>query len=172
MEIGDIIQFGFYGGEPLEFEVKDIFDNTALLVSKNIIEVKDFETESPDYYESKLRQWLNNEFFNIAFNDEEKEKIQIYFDDDRVCMLNDEEYEEYFPDTDKIKLLTAHASNELAKIMTDSFFEDDEYAPESPWFYRVRSENAFLYVNDEGMIMENDEYNPIFGIVPSLLIEI
>ncbi len=82
---GDVVKLGFYeqdgytydGSEPIEWEILSINDGKALLLSKYILDCKMYNEEHADVsWEScDLRKWLNGEFYNTAFSDEEKKMI-------------------------------------------------------------------------------------------------
>ena len=83
---GDIITFGTYeqdnvtenGAEPIEWIVVDVFDGKATLLSKHGLDAKPFHEDGSKgiYWEDcSLRSWLNSEFFEIAFDEKEREQI-------------------------------------------------------------------------------------------------
>ena len=83
-EIGDIVLFGHYqqgqGMDPIEWFVLDIKNNTILLISKYVLEYKQYYEKNygdVTWETSPLRYWLNNEFLKSAFNKEENAVIQI-----------------------------------------------------------------------------------------------
>ena len=63
--------------KPIEWIVLDIQDERALLLSKNILDTQQYNTEQvPTTWEtSSIRSWLNHTFLNQAFTSEEQEKI-------------------------------------------------------------------------------------------------
>lgn len=85
LEAGDIIVYGSYeqdgdknnGPEPIEWEVLDVDDNRALLVSRYVLDCQPYN----DYYGSitwkycSLRKWLNSKFLKTAFTAEERVRI-------------------------------------------------------------------------------------------------
>lgn len=77
-KVGDTVTFGTYEKEEVEWQVLAKEDNRVLVITKNIIECKQYNTEYTDVtWEScTLRKWLNNDFYNKAFSDEEKASIQ------------------------------------------------------------------------------------------------
>ena len=84
VKAGDNIKFGSYYSkddktlEPLKWDILDIKDGKALIITHNIIDTIVFEiNESNNYEKSSIRKWLNNDFYNTAFNAEEKKKIQL-----------------------------------------------------------------------------------------------
>ena len=83
--VGDIIYLGKYsydgveenGAEDICWTILDIQHGKALILSKYIIAEKTYtaDNKSPDWESSDLRKWLNKEFFDGAFTDEEKKLI-------------------------------------------------------------------------------------------------
>ena len=177
-QIGDTIKFGNYGGEPIEFEVKDIINGNALLVSKNIIECGKFDEDTTNWNDCELRKWLNNEFYNTAFNDEEKAKIQTYSTtNDKVFLLSKDECEKYFPtEESRIKVLTKQASKSLDILLYKEIWDNEEdYATGETWFYWLRSAYSSDYVNSvhiNGDFDQTDPYMIHYGLVPALIVKI
>ena len=73
--------------KPIEWIVleKNKEDGTAVLLSKYAIDAKPYNTmpeniadsdRNAKWEKSTLRNWLNNEFYNTAFNEQEKESIE------------------------------------------------------------------------------------------------
>ena len=69
--------FGKYKYTPIEWQIIAYKDNKALLFSKYILDNKVFNNESEcnNWSDSSLRDWLNNDFYNKSFTDEEKKSI-------------------------------------------------------------------------------------------------
>ncbi|MBP3200076.1 MAG: hypothetical protein J6M39_00290 [Lachnospiraceae bacterium] len=104
--------------KPIEWIVLDKKDNSALLISKYILDCKAFDyvdTEKIDsidenikdnfkycdWSKSSLRKWLNNEFLNDIFSTDEQDKVLFTHlhdtnTDDKIFCLNEEEYVKYF----------------------------------------------------------------------------
>ena len=82
----DIVTFGSYPQkdiagnkkEPIEWFVLDKKNNKALLLSKYIIDCKSFNDNgaSTTWEKCSLRKWLNENFYDNAFDNEEKNSIQ------------------------------------------------------------------------------------------------
>lgn len=82
---GDSIFFGSYeqdndisnGKEYIEWLVLAKEDNRALLISKYALDSKEYNTENKDitWETCSLRNWINNDFLNEAFNTEEQARI-------------------------------------------------------------------------------------------------
>ncbi len=135
---GDILIFGSYYNkddktkEPLMWDILEEKDGKVLIVTHNIIDSKAFDTNnSNNYKKSSIRQWLNNDFYNNAFNELEK-KILVssiidnslestgYDDnkyicentDDKVFLLSIKEVDTYFDDAfSKKSIVTPYAEN-------------------------------------------------------------
>lgn len=84
-EVGDIVVIGSYeqdnvldnGTEPLEWIVLEVQEDKAWLMTKYCIDQVIFYPERVPMYwgKSDLRAWMNGEFFETTFTDEEKEII-------------------------------------------------------------------------------------------------
>ena len=66
------------GKEPIEWVVLDENENGILLMSKYVLDsVRYNKTNIPITWEAcTLRSWLNNDFYDVAFSEEEKSRIQ------------------------------------------------------------------------------------------------
>ena len=86
VSVGDIIIFGSYeqdnvtsnGKEAIEWEVLDVQDGEALIISKYALDAKPYnqELQSVTWETCTLRKWLNDDFYNTAFSSADKLKIQ------------------------------------------------------------------------------------------------
>ncbi len=80
---GDTVFFGRYpqSGEadPIEWTVLDARDGKAMLISRYLLDMKVYyhTTERVNWESCPLRQWLNNDFRNAAFSDEEQSAILL-----------------------------------------------------------------------------------------------
>lgn len=82
---GDVIKFGQYpfydDGEDkaIEWQVLEKNDNQIFVVSRYGIDFKRYNDQNVNvtWETCSLRKWLNHEFLNTAFSDEEKNKIAI-----------------------------------------------------------------------------------------------
>ncbi len=85
VKIGGSVTLGSYeqdndlstNSESIEWLVLDIQDGKALLISKYALDAQPFNTEGTNvtWETCTLRTWLNNDFYNKAFTDVEKEVI-------------------------------------------------------------------------------------------------
>lgn len=145
--VGDVITFGKYeqdnnlsnGSEEIEWIVLDKKDGKLLLLSKWALDNKsvcDGPYDSAIWETSKIRLWLNNDFYNAAFSTEEQDNIftsqitnedggpfyqsssegdiEYYVDggndtEDKVFLLSQDEIETYISAEDRICFATDYA---------------------------------------------------------------
>ena len=125
-KIGDTIQFGRYFFEnekdtrPIEWIVLDNKNDELLLLSNRCLDVIHYfdQTIPWDYLgtiaweNSHLRNWLNDEFYNQAFREKEKQRIvetMIVTDEtldpalhrNKLFILSQSQIEEFLPDREK-----------------------------------------------------------------------
>ena len=172
-ELNDIVKFGRYeqdnddsnGKEAIEWNVVTKEGNRVLLISDKILDYQPYSTGNEleggatyseetfvSWKDAHLRSWLNNDFYNIAFNEDEKGKLLNVLlttenkgglpscqTNDNVFILSAEEFEEI---SDKATIGTL---NQLAT----------EYAKESR-----RYEDCWnsCYTRDQ------EPYNGLFGL--------
>ena len=115
-DVGDVVTFGKYeqngvsddGKEPIEWVVLDEDEESLLLISRYCLDCKPYNEERNNisWQDSSLRAWLNGDFYNTAFSDEEKAGIveteylaELYdsaFITDNVFMLSSLEAKQYY----------------------------------------------------------------------------
>ena len=86
IKAGDTVSFGNYeqdgnegnGKEEIEWEVLDVNENGALLISKNVLDCVPYNTDykGVTWETCSLRNWLNGEFYDEAFSETEKDFIR------------------------------------------------------------------------------------------------
>lgn len=76
--------FGSQNGEPLSWFIVDDDDDYQLLFSEKVIDVVLFDQKESvkDFTESSLCDYLNSDFVNITFSNDEKEKLAFINDTD------------------------------------------------------------------------------------------
>lgn len=112
LRIGQTIQFGHYeqdgdtenGEEAIEWQVLDIRNGNALIISRNALAASKFKSSASGakWETSQIREWLNGEFIETVFTQDERNAIQTtlidnYLNDD-IFLLSAEEAETYFAD--------------------------------------------------------------------------
>lgn len=104
------------GQEPIEWIILDKDDDRMLLISKYILDAQYYyeintSAEKIGWEDSTVRTWLNTDFYNTAFGEEEKKYIPLSKiisswrntsiteeTDDYVFLLSNDEVEAYFDD--------------------------------------------------------------------------
>ena len=95
------VEFGSYPQtangdiQAIEWQILAKEENKMLVISKYAIEAKRFDVSSNDWKNSEIRQWLNGDFYNNAFSEQEKKNINS-FNGDNVFLLSMEEASKYF----------------------------------------------------------------------------
>ena len=141
---GDIISFGHYeqdnnvknGNEDIEWIVLDVQGDKCYLLSSCILDGKKFNEKEtgarPSWKTSAIRKWLNNDFINQAFSDEEKDAIvcssikssdwlQAYspeYSEDYIFLMSFDEISDYFSDVEIIP----YAISDYAKENGNPFY--------------------------------------------------
>ena len=106
--VGDYVEFGNYPQtvngdiQPIEWQVLAKENNKMLVISRYGLEAKRFDGGSNSWKNSEIRKWLNGDFYNKAFTDQEKNSVSS-FNGDNVFLLSKEEAEKYFANSDARK---------------------------------------------------------------------
>ena len=185
---GDILKFGSYPYEedgtskPIEWIVLDIdAKGNALLLSKYALDNVEYnETDTDVTWEtSTIRHWLNKDFFNKAFNEEEKKKIaETYIENndnldyltkggnatkDRIFLLSIEEVHKYL----RSKEIRKAIPTPYAKTVNGGRLSTDADTGGSCWWwlrspgidqYTAADVNTDGYVFSDGHFVYNDYY--------------
>ncbi len=153
--VGDIVEFGSYQGVPIEWIVLDVEENSALVLSQQALDCMFYSGEKAGttWADSSIRQWLNEEFYKCAFDDDERKQIKLqnvdnetysYYDRDSIVVVNQyesvneqetEDYifclsgaevEQYYPiEQDEDSFVTIYTNEERVCYLSD--FAKDKY---------------------------------------------
>ncbi len=140
-QIGNTVLFGTYeqdndtsnGKEPISWIVIDEEDGNVLLLTEKILDAatnwndEDVDLNSFNWIDSSLRQYLISNFYNEAFNEDEKNRIcpmHIVVGDkevtDDISLLSESDYENYLQKSDyKTAKITRYSYN-LGMAVTNS----------------------------------------------------
>jgi hypothetical protein len=102
-KVGNIVTLGNFVG-PIEWQVLEVKDNKALLLSKHILLRMRFDNnDSGTWKTSSLRHFLNGKFYENCFTKSEKSAIIQRFNEvnsgdteDKLYLLSVEEVNKYF----------------------------------------------------------------------------
>lgn len=161
IEVGSSIRFGAYeqdndltnGKEPIEWQVLEVRENKALLISKYGLDYQQYNTEYTNitWEDSTLRKWLNRDFLKDAFSITEQDCILIttvtadknpeYDTDpgnateDKIFILSVEEAYNYFPsDEDRCCEATTYA--EMARTRRNGAGTRNPITTNFSWWLR------------------------------------
>ena len=158
----DVLYLGSYdqdrdasnGKEPIEWYVLDKKDGKALLTTKYTIDNQKFNSVLTDtsWERSTIRKWLNSDFFNNAFSDEEK-KIILTSTIDNTQVDKNVEWKMYDadPTEDKVFLLSY---NEYFKYLQ----LDEERNPEATSYANVEGSNWWILLRSPGKNQKEVRY--------------
>ena len=157
-----------YSLESIPQLFKDVLEKNgdkALVISKYILDVMqyndEFQVVSWEY--CSLRKWLNDDFYNCAFTDEEQQKICTSTIDninDEVILLSEAGVNMYFlSDDDRICKKTEYASSRLANV-NSWWLREPGYLP-----------NYSKSVNRDGRV-GNSIVTKTLGVRPAMWIKI
>ncbi|MGN0629576.1 MAG: DUF6273 domain-containing protein [Oscillospiraceae bacterium] len=156
-EIGDIIYFGSCeqdndlrnGSEAISWFILCKTDDSIMVVSEKILyylPYNDGKSQRITWEECSLRTWLNSEFLNIAFSDEEKNQINqviINNDDNPVYGTEGGNNTE-----DKIFLLSCEEAEQYTKLRNYSLIEETPYS-------RADGLERYGYINDNYVFLRS-----------------
>ncbi len=169
-QVGDYVTFGSYpqtksgtDDTPIEWLVLENDGETALLISRYALDCQPYNSQYADatWEQSTLRSWLNDEFYNRAFNEDEKKiilKSDVSADKnpkystnpgnatkDNVFLLSIAEVEKYFAnDEARMCAATEYASKQGADI-SDSHRVDGK---EGCWWWLRSPGDRSAYAAD------------------------
>ena len=197
--VGDIVYFGKYeqdndasnGAEDIEWIVLARAKDYYLVVSKYALDCKPYDEkfESVTWQTSSLRNWLNNDFLNKAFTEEESNQIptvQVAADEnpnystnpgvatsDKIFLLSIKEAEQFFA-TDNARRCAPTAYAKAQGVYTNSNYQTSSGEAACWWWLRSPGGNqataADVY-HDGGVVYYGDDVNFANGSVrPALWI--
>ena len=158
------------GAEAIEWIVLDVHDGKALLISRYGLDARAFEpngTQYPTWEKSNIRSWLNSDFLNTAFTEEEQAAIETVTistppcDDisggadtrDKIWLLSYEEAKQYF--ADKLARRTAPTKYAVAQGAYQSKSDMKDGAGCCYWWLRSPgfSDDCASVVATDGLIV-------------------
>lgn len=145
--------------EPIEWTVLDKTDGKKLIVTKYAIDSVPYNNnlESTTWDKSDIRKWLNSEFYNLAFDEEEKRKIvltKIYAQENpnhpnNTNIGNDTE--------DNVFLLSYQEVTKYFQNENDRLLKSTKYAV-SKGCYTNASGNVAWWTRSAGLTETSPEY--------------
>lgn len=181
LKIGQIINFGNYAGEKIEWEVLEINDENVVLVSKKILDTMIFDNAVSKWENSKICLWLNNEFYNEAFNKEERRQMIPYIDENeynktqkKVFLLSKDEVLRYYKtEKERVKYSTNYAKKR--GLITESGNKNNKqiYNDSACWWTRTENEEYIIFgIGSRGLLNLNYIEMKGLGVVPTIKLRI
>lgn len=173
-DVGDKVCFGSYeqdnnfrnGNENIEWVVLEKENESVLLISDKALDCQPYNDtyKNVNWEMCSLRKWINDTFYNTAFNTEEQMKIkdtEVLSDGkstvDKVFLLSAYEAKSYFADDEKRKCIPTAYAKAQGAFISDSHKPSNGGEPTCWWWLRTSGENqleaAFVY--GEGLISNN-----------------
>ena len=175
LTVGSTVKFGLYdmdgsifnGKEEIEWQVLDVDGSKALLISKYALADKPYhkQKEAVTWEACSLRKWLNDKFYQKAFGEDHKRRINVtkviadknpQYDtltgsvtNDTVFLLSINEAEKYFKTNESRECKMAKYANES----TDYSYHNAE------WWLRTTGKDleCAAYVDSCGSIRNSGE---------------
>ena len=170
---GGEIEFGFdpHRGS-IKWKVLEVKDDRALIISKGILREMVFDEKPEDsnyvplWENSILRKWLNEDFLNSYFTDEEKKRVLVTNNPNNNLTKYDKSVVEAHATDDKVFL--------LSKDEAASYFpkDEDRCCEGCLWLLRTTNPYFAVAVGYKGEISENNNCQPddYCGIRPAMWI--
>ncbi len=179
--------------EPISWTILNESNGTALILCDMIIDSQQFDYDGSDYNdyaESTIRKWLNETFYNTAFNDLQKEIILTTMVDnsvastgyssnsyacedteDKVFLLSYKELTTYLTtNASRMKKTTDYAKSQGADTSTSPSYLGNGFwwlrSPNDYQSYYARGVGGSGYVNDYSVGITGG------GVVPALQIQL
>ena len=151
---GDIVTLGEYeqdnnssnGSEPIRWRVLKATNDSTMLISQQALDMRPFNDsrKAVTWETSSLRTWLNDDFYNAAFNEGEKmfikeTALENAEDEDKVFLLSSNEAMSLFSGDDSRKT----SNTEYAVRNTDPYYKKFCF-----WWLRSRSSDRSTEIAD------------------------
>ena len=188
---GDIIKFGNYMGEPIEWQVLEVQNNIALIVSKHILDFMPYHDGWPgtSWEECSLRRYLNGGFIDRAFGDKGKSlihqveiknnynnEIDITRNDnigDRVFCLSEDEVMTYFSDRDSRRAKVTNYAKKKVKRSKRKYYMDVKSNTGDYWLRTLKGDNmCAMRVTTYGDLLDGRSVGLQHGIRPALYLNL
>lgn len=171
------ITFGSYPqsdpkvAEPIEWLILKSENNKALLLSDKVLHIMWFDKESSDFEKSDVYNWLNGHFYNTAFSETEKSRMEnVIGTNAKVSLLSYKEVTEALP----AESLRRRPITNVVKRFKKGF---DKKTGMGNWMLRTPSNRyknmpAIQVVGPKGDIDPLGVNLPCYGVVPAIIIRL
>ena len=168
--VGDMVNFGRYPQtatgdvQDIEWRVLAVDGDKVLAISRYGLDAKRFDDNSSEWDDSEIRGWLNGEFYNSSFNDDEK-GIITSSNPSKVLLLDKKEAEEYFDSNEDRKCApTGYAEANNASVSDGCCWW---------WLLSPYYDHRVYYVSiDGGVIVSDGVFDNNGSVRPALWINL
>ena len=140
--------------EPIKWRILEEKDGKLKLLCESIIDVRIFDKNTQHYLNSGIRTWLNEEFFNSAFDPDQQEKILEEYVDmsyQSAGAPNTPEYEGESGRDDRIALIsTRELRNKSYGFADNSGIFDDARMRLASDYVRATASEYGIGIGDDG----------------------
>ena len=178
--VGDYVIFGTYtkkdgNVEDIEWLVLEQSENKKLIISKEPVANKAFDESGNGFAtwsKSTIRQWLNNDFYNTAFQKYKRNIISETAVSASKSPNCNWEYDYNETTQDKIFLLSIDEAQKYFKSDADRICKQGTHA--ITWFLRTPGKNKYgiSCVENDGSIGSGNATAPAIAIRPAMWIDL
>lgn len=161
----DVFQYGIY-----HWKILKKYDDCILVISEDIIDARPYHEkwEEITWEDCTLRKWLNQEFYEMAFNEYEKEqisKVHIQIENNTDCLDKTTLTESYI--TDKIFLLSIE---DIKDEKISEIILNEKKLNSDLWWLRSPGNTGFCasIIDDRKMSESGFDVHNILGVRPAL----
>lgn len=157
LEINDVFEFGNYeqdgneenGKEPVEWSVIAKEHDKVLVISNKVLDLKEYYYGYPEnvtWENSSLRKWLNSDFLNNCFTEDEQNKIPLTFVTGETTFKSGDDS----PTQDKVFILSYSEANQYLTSDSLKISELSQYAESKKEDYYIYKAKVGYYLRTLG----------------------
>ena len=155
----EILNGAYYKVEPIKWKILSRCDE-LILASTKILDHHQFDSSENNYSKSEMKRWLNDDFYNKAFSDEQKNAIE------KVCLLTRADVEKYYASNSaRRKKGSDFAVNSGLYLKGDNSFA-------LWWTSTPGSQNQVQYLSGGGEFVADNVYCSGVGVFPVLKVKL
>lgn len=155
LKVGDFFEFAGVG-----WRILDITSNGYHCLAEENVTEEEFDSDTNNWSDSKLRKWLNNDFFNILEKEIGAENI-VEFERDLLSLDGQTEYGKC---DDKVSLLSVDEYRKYRKLIPTA---DGWWWLLTPWSTKRNNDNTWIaVVSPAGLIVDVDRCRNCCGVRP------
>ena len=147
---GSIVSFGRYKGMPLRWKCCSETQGKVILINENIVDSMPYNNNFVEcnWANSSIRSFLNNDFYEVAFSDEEKKMI--------ICVITHTEDNPKYGTpggedvSDRVFLLSINEVNYYLKTDKEREKKPTDYAKRNGAYCNRKNKNGYWWLRNTG----------------------